>query len=71
MSRRNTSKGPLYSPNPRMYLKSEVTSRLQILNDFYASNYKPPHPNPILTDLHKLMLKRSNKLDKLFYQKQN
>ncbi|CAK67231.1 unnamed protein product (macronuclear) [Paramecium tetraurelia] len=53
----------------RFYSNEEVGPRMDILIDFYTQNYKHMHPNLCVTDAHKIMNKRNNRYDKLFYQK--
>ncbi|CAD8212127.1 unnamed protein product [Paramecium pentaurelia] len=53
----------------RFYNKEEIKPRIDILTEFYTQNYKHIHPNLSVTDAHKIMNKRNNRYDKLFYQK--
>ncbi|CAD8126471.1 unnamed protein product [Paramecium sonneborni] len=53
----------------RFYSQDEVKPRIDILTEFYIQNYKHMHPNLSATDAHKIMNKRNNRYDKLFYQK--
>lgn len=55
--------------NLRFYTKDEIKPRVDILTEFYVQNYKHLHPNVVVTDAFKIMSKRNNKYDKLFYQK--
>ncbi|KAM3147219.1 hypothetical protein pb186bvf_000935 [Paramecium bursaria] len=53
----------------RFYQNEEVKPRIEILTEFYVTNYKQIHPNLLITDVHQQMQKRNSKLDKLFYQR--
>ncbi|CAD8180697.1 unnamed protein product [Paramecium octaurelia] len=53
----------------RYYKKEEVKPRLDILIDFYVTNYKEAHPYLLVVESHALMAKRNKKIDKLYYQR--
>ncbi|CAD8110136.1 unnamed protein product [Paramecium sonneborni] len=53
----------------RYYKKDEVQPRLDILTDFYETNYKDAHPYLLIVESHGLMSKRNKKIDKLYYQR--
>ncbi|CAD8199193.1 unnamed protein product [Paramecium pentaurelia] len=53
----------------RYYKKDEVKPRLDILTDFYVTNYKDVHPYLLVVESHTLMSKRNKKIDKLYYQR--
>ncbi|CAK94172.1 unnamed protein product (macronuclear) [Paramecium tetraurelia] len=53
----------------RYYKKEEVKPRLDILIDFYVTNYKEAHPYLLVVESHTLMAKRNKKIDKLYYQR--
>ncbi|CAD8076495.1 unnamed protein product [Paramecium primaurelia] len=53
----------------RYYKKEEVKPRLDILTDFYVTNYKELHPYLLVVESHTLMTKRNKKIDKLYYQR--
>ncbi|CAD8105274.1 unnamed protein product [Paramecium sonneborni] len=53
----------------RYYKKEEVKPRIDILTDFYVTNYKEAHPYLLVVESHALMSKRNKKIDKLYYQR--
>ncbi|CAD8169347.1 unnamed protein product [Paramecium octaurelia] len=53
----------------RQYKQDEVKPRLDILTEFYVTNYKDVHPYLLIVDQHQLMIKRNKRIDKLYYQR--
>ncbi|CAD8109789.1 unnamed protein product [Paramecium sonneborni] len=53
----------------RYYKQDEVKPRLDILTEFYVTNYKDAHPYLLVVDQHQLMIKRNKRIDKLYYQR--
>ncbi|CAK89931.1 unnamed protein product (macronuclear) [Paramecium tetraurelia] len=53
----------------RQYKQDEVKPRLDILTEFYVTNYKDVHPYLLIVDQHQLMAKRNKRIDKLYYQR--
>ncbi|CAD8193399.1 unnamed protein product [Paramecium pentaurelia] len=53
----------------RYYKQEEVKPRIDILTEFYVTNYKDLHPYLLIVDQHQLMIKRNKRIDKLYYQR--
>ena len=53
----------------RFYTIIEINPRIKILTDFYKNSFKPQRPCFIITTCHKIINKRYQKLNKIYYEK--